>query len=84
MVQTKILALGWYKIEFQASITINRHLRGHYIRKKYSHLVARIKNAGAIVKYTKAVLVIQKYARGYIIRNILRRMNRAASYIQGY
>ena len=74
----------WAKIEEKAAITIQRYTRGYLCRRQNQQEVVQIKQAKIDFVFNKNIRVIQRNVRGFIVREAIGRMKRAAFFIQGY
>ena len=73
-----------YRTRMAAAMEIQRWVRGHLCRTKYYDKVLRIRKFKREFIFTKSAKIIQRNVRGFIVRSTLKRLNRAAFYIQGF
>ena len=78
---TKIIFL---KIQNTAAREIQRWFRGHLIRCRHYKKVLRIRKTKREFISDRAVRILQRSLRGFLVRRTLRRMNSAAFMIQGF
>ena len=81
---TIVLDRAWLQILTKKIIIIQKYFRGMIVRRKYAKEIIQIKEVGRQCKIRVVVVKIQKVGRGYIVRERLRKMHRAATYIQRY
>lgn len=83
-----VFELAWEKIETKmkiaASLEIQRIFRGHASRVSSIEEVQKLEIIKAEVKKNRAATLIQKIAKGFLVRSRLDRLHRAAGFIQGY
>jgi predicted nucleic acid-binding protein len=72
------------KFKVKAAMTIQRISRGYFERIRFNEEVRRLIIVREDRRDNRAAICIQRFARGFRVRNRLDRMNRAALYIQGY
>ncbi len=73
-----------YRTRMTAATEIQRWVRGHLCRCKYYDKVLKIRKFRREFIYTKSAIIIQRNVKGFIVRSTLKRLNRAAFYIQGF
>ena len=79
-----VLDRAWLQILTKKIIIIQKYFRGMIVRRKYAKEIIQIKEVGRQCKIRVVVIKIQKVGRGYIVRERLRKMHRAATCIQRY
>jgi myosin-5 len=72
------------KMKIAACLEIQRIFRGFNARVESASEVKRLEVIKAEVKKNKAATMIQKVAKGFLVRSRLDRLHRAAGFIQGY
>jgi myosin-5 len=71
-------------IHNNSATTIQRHWRGYWCRRLHSRKIAMIKAAIRQRREEKAVITIQTWFRGELVRLRLRRLIASVCYIQGF
>jgi len=74
----------YIKVKKVAVVVLQRWVRGHLCRCKHYEKVQQIRKAKHDFVYNRAAIIIQRNARGYLTRRTVKRMRRAAFYIQGF
>lgn len=88
LVETRVLKAAWDRVvvrmRVRAAVTVQRVWRGYKARKRNRAILAKLQRSLLLRKQMKAVVILQAWFRGLIVRIRLQRVTRAARYIQGF
>jgi len=88
LVETRVLKAAWDRVvvrmRARAAVAVQRVWRGYKARRRNRAVLAQLQRSLLLRKQIKAVVCLQAWFRGLIVRLRLQRVTRAARYIQGF
>ena len=88
MVEVRVFKAAWDRVivrmRTRAAVVVQKVWRGHQTRRRNRQMIAKLQRALQQRKQLKAVVKLQAWVRGVIVRLRLQRVTRAARYIQGF
>lgn len=83
-VVNRIFDNSWHIIQNRAATTIQKVWRGYHSRQLHWDQVQAIRNVVFAIRLDRYVRLLQANIRGFVLRVQLKRMRRAACFIQGW
>jgi IQ calmodulin-binding motif len=84
LILNQILSPAWDYLVYSKVMLIQKIVRGYLAKSRNYEIVKRARRVRILMVRCKAARVIQKNAKGFIVRKRMERLNKAAYYIQGY